>query len=261
MVNTAPRRRRRKKFRFMSDLISTLAVLTATGFVVSQGRGCGTTVPVPSDPIDLSGAARKGSTAASLVLVIFSDFQCPYCARFAQTTWPVIDKRFVETGRLRVAFVHLPLRIHPDAVPAAVAAECAGRQGQFWGMHDLLFERSPSLGAGVLLSHASTLRLDIRRFEACQTDAGVLDFIARTREWTNQMGIHSTPTLYLGVYQDNGQIKVKEVLNGAVPTDSLTAAIEAHLATRWSSPVVIGAVLVSVFAIIAVAFHWRWNRR
>jgi protein-disulfide isomerase len=69
---------------------------------------------VPAAPISLDGAALKGSPDARAVLIIYSDFECPYCARFANDTWPAIEEKYVTTGKVRVAFRPLPLeRIHP----------------------------------------------------------------------------------------------------------------------------------------------------
>lgn len=89
--------------------------------------------------IDASGQS-KGPSDAKVTLVEFSDFQCPYCASFYSATEQQIMKDYVESGKVRFVYKHFPLTtIHPNAQKAAEASECAGDQGKFWEMHDLLF--------------------------------------------------------------------------------------------------------------------------
>ena len=94
---------------------------------------------VPERP-DLAGAAIEGDPAAAVVVIEYSDFQCPFCERWYTDTLPVLRQRV--GGDVALAFFHFPLvQIHPNAAGAHFAAECAGRQGKFWEMHDLLFDR------------------------------------------------------------------------------------------------------------------------
>jgi protein-disulfide isomerase len=96
---------------------------------------------LPSEYIAMEGAHTKGSASAPAVLLVFSDFQCPFCGRFARETLSAIEREYVARGELLMAFRHLPLPIHPQAIAAAQSAECAGSQGKFWEMHDELFRR------------------------------------------------------------------------------------------------------------------------
>ena len=89
---------------------------------------------------DFSNAAIKGSSDATVVIVEFSDFQCPFCLRWYNDTLPQIDQQIGDDVAL--VFLHFPIaNLHPNAPTVHVAAECAGEQGKFWEMHDLLFER------------------------------------------------------------------------------------------------------------------------
>lgn len=91
--------------------------------------------------VDTTGAHFEGSPDATVVIVEFSDFQCPFCGRWTQQTLPFIREE-IETGNVALAFMHMPLvQIHANAGRAHLAAECAGNQGQFVEMHDLLFAR------------------------------------------------------------------------------------------------------------------------
>lgn len=91
-------------------------------------------------PPDFTNAAIKGSPDATVVIIEFSDFQCPFCQRWYNDTLPEIDRQIGDDVAL--VFLHFPIaQLHPNAPTVHVAAECAGEQGKFWEMHDLLFER------------------------------------------------------------------------------------------------------------------------
>ena len=80
-----------------------------------------------------------GAANAPLWVVIFSDFQCPYCKRWHDATDAVLRERYVKTGKVRLAFLNFPLRSHQHAQPAGEAAMCAAAQGKFWEFHDNFF--------------------------------------------------------------------------------------------------------------------------
>lgn len=99
---------------------------------------------LPSRP-DLSGAAFEGDPNARVVIAEFSDFQCPFCLRWNQVTLPEVRKLLGD--EVALAFLHFPItQIHPNAGNASLLAICAGRQGKFWPMHDLLFARQSEWG-------------------------------------------------------------------------------------------------------------------
>ena len=97
-----------------------------------------------SKDINIEGAHVLGDSNAKVVLVDFSDYECPYCIRHFNQTWPDIKKNYVDTGKIRVVFKNFPLNFHPNAQKAAEAAECASDQGKFWEMHDKIFSASPA---------------------------------------------------------------------------------------------------------------------
>lgn len=94
--------------------------------------------------INIEGAHVLGDSNAKVVLVDFSDYECPYCIRHFSQTWPDIKKNYVDTGKIKVVFKNFPLNFHPNAQKAAEAAECASDQGKFWEMHDKIFSASVS---------------------------------------------------------------------------------------------------------------------
>jgi protein-disulfide isomerase len=128
--------------------------------------------PDPNRPgFNMAGDAYKGSVDAPLVVIEFSDFACPACQEHALQVQPILDEEFVETGQIMWVFKNLPVRDHPNAATAAVAAECAGDQGLFWEMHHLLYEKMDDWSEGdadaVFLSWVKELDLDSDAFTQC----------------------------------------------------------------------------------------------
>lgn len=103
----------------------------------------GSFIAIPKD-INIEGAHVLGDSNAKVVLVDFSDYECPYCIRHFNQTWPDIKKNYVDTGKVKLVFKNFPLNFHPNAQKAAEAAECASDQGKFWEMHDKIFSASVS---------------------------------------------------------------------------------------------------------------------
>jgi protein-disulfide isomerase len=96
--------------------------------------------PLPTAPVSVVDAVSKGNALAPIAMIVYSDFQCPFCKRFARETLPTLVARYVDTGKLRIFFRNFPLPIHAQAERAAEASECAARFGQFWEMHDKIFD-------------------------------------------------------------------------------------------------------------------------
>jgi protein-disulfide isomerase len=165
----------------------------------------------------LGGDAYKGDPDAELVVVEISDLQCPFCQRHTLETQPSLDVAYVDTGRVLWVFKHLPLPIHPQATDAAIAAECAGDQGAFWPMHDLLFETVDRWGiespGSVLTDLAAELGLDTTGFAACLESRSALE---RVLSDTNDLSgvIGSTPTFI--VVRDGRA----SVIEGAQPLET-----------------------------------------
>lgn len=136
------------RFRRAADLLATvltIAVSVALGWQILTDRGrsgkrSNAAPPLPASPISLTDANVRGSASATVALLEFSDFQCPYCGRLARETIPAIEEKYVTPGKVMLAFKHFPLsEIHSAARLAAEAAECAGSQGKFWEFHNGLF--------------------------------------------------------------------------------------------------------------------------
>jgi protein-disulfide isomerase len=187
--------------------------------------------PQPALPAELvvEGAPFKGSPAAPVTIVEFSDFQCPFCGRHFAQTYGQIDKEYIATGKVRYVFRHFPLEsIHPQALKAGEAAECAGRQGKFWEMHDRLFVNQRALMPADLVTHAGAVGLNGPAFTAC-LDGQMTARVRGDLTIGEQAGVASTPTFFLGVPMPGGKIKVVRKLSGALPYANFKAAIDSLL--------------------------------
>src|SRR5688572_14403209 len=101
----------------------------------------GPIVPMTNVTFNLSKAPMRGGASARVAMVELSDFECPFCGRYSRETAPQLMKQYVDSKRIAYAFLHLPVATHAFAFKAAEAAACAGDQGKFWEMHDVLFAR------------------------------------------------------------------------------------------------------------------------
>jgi protein-disulfide isomerase len=185
--------------------------------------------PLPAE-VATAGAPVKGAPTAPVTLVEFSDFQCPFCGRHFRDTYGQLDREYIATGKVRYVFRHLPLeRIHPQAFRASEAAECAGAQGKFWEMHDVLFANQQALMPPDLARHAQGLKLDLARFNAClegQTAARIRQDMTLAVE----AGVRATPTFIVGTTLPGGRVKVVRRLSGALPFATFKGAIDSLLA-------------------------------
>lgn len=176
-----------------------------------------------------------GSDSARIEVWEFSDFECPYCARFAILSMPDILTRLVGTGRVRWRFVHYPLQGHTKSPTAHLAAACAHEQERFWPMHDALYEAQDAWTsarnlASAINDVADRAGLDRTRFDACMS--------ARAEAWGrvlgdkalgDSVGINGTPTFFI-----NGR-QVPDILTYdrlRAITDSLAPVAAAAPASR-----------------------------
>ena len=164
---------------------------------------------LPQSPVEtvhdmvlpLAGVQTKGDARAPLVFVELADFQCPFCGRYAQDIYPQIQRDFVDTGRIVYAFRNLPIEeIHPLALKAAEAAECAGYQGKFWEMHDMLFKRQPQLTPRDLSDYAEAVGLDRTSFGVCLSGQATAQ-VKKDETDMARLGLTSTPTFLIGTVE------------------------------------------------------------
>jgi protein-disulfide isomerase len=182
----------------------------------------------PSALQSLEGANLRGNPNARVGIIEYSDFECPYCGAFARDVFPRIDERYIKSGRVVFGFRHFPLeKIHSFALDAAKAAECAGRQGKFWEMHDLLFENQKQLDLDNLLLMAGDLSLDSTRMQVCMHDQVAVK-IQRDIGLANSLQFGGTPAFLLGTVQAGG-MRITKVMLGSRPLADFATVLDSLL--------------------------------
>ncbi|HEV2386832.1 MAG TPA: thioredoxin domain-containing protein [Candidatus Acidoferrales bacterium] len=195
-------------------------------------------IPPPPPPfkgadVPLAGDAAMGSSDAKVTLVEFSDYQCPFCGRNFQATFPQILKNYVDTGKVRYVLHDFPLtQLHPNAFNAAVAARCAGEQGKYWQMHDALFSHQTALDAKNLPDYAKQVGLDADKFQACLANGAEANNVRADMAAGNKLGVTGTPGFFLGPTdpKDPSILKATKMISGAQPYAVFQQAIDALLA-------------------------------
>jgi uncharacterized protein len=151
--------------------------------------------------IDQLGISR-GNPDAELVVREFADYQCPACRAFYPAMKKLIDN-YVETGKVRLVFFDFPLDMHQNAVPAAQAARCAGRQDAYWPMHDALFENQDAWAkaddpVSFFADYANELGIDGGALAECVRSEETLDEVEQSRNMAVRLGVRSTPSTLVG---------------------------------------------------------------
>lgn len=144
--------------------------------------------------------AILGDPKAPVTMIIFGDYECPFCEKQATGVEEQIKKNYVETGKVKLVYRDFPLEnIHPEARPAAIAAECAGEQGAYWPYHDLLFANHAKLSIGKVdyVALASSLKLNTETFTSCLKDPAMAAEVAKDLEDGVSLGIRGTPASFI----------------------------------------------------------------
>jgi protein-disulfide isomerase len=139
----------------------------------------------------------RGRIDAPVTLIEYSDFTCGYCLKFFRDTWPKLQAKYVETGKLRFVYRDYPRADRGVGVEAAVAARCAGAQGRYWAMHDRLFGEEGRLDWGAFRAYAKAIGLDQAAFAQCFEERRYLESIFQDRQEANRWGFHGTPGFIL----------------------------------------------------------------
>ncbi len=173
-------------------------------------------IPTPQiTEIILGDDPVKGNTDAPITMVEFSDFQCPFCARFFQQTLPLLEENYIDTGKIKFVYKDLPLdNIHPNARLTHIAAECADEQEKFWEYHDILFENQGQWGRlsasaldSQLKQYAATLGLDSAIFDSCLVSSEIANEVDEDILQGAQYGATGTPTFFIG-NNEKGYVKL-----------------------------------------------------
>ncbi len=182
------------------------------------------------DVVHADLARIAGSPSAKLWVVVVSDFQCPYCKQWHDEAFESFRREYVETGKVRFAYINYPLNSHQNAWPAAQTAMCAAAQDKFWPMHEALFSTQQkweilSPPTPFLDSLARSLKLDMTRFKDCVSSGKMRGLIQADHDRALAAGATSTPTFLIG----------SQLLVGAVPLADMRKAVDSALAKAGKS--------------------------
>ena len=188
----------------------------------------------PQDPpftgavIGVDGATVYGKSDAKVTIVEFSDYQCPFCARYSSETFPQIDRDYIRTGHVKYVFRDYPIdAIHPQAPKAHEAVHCAAEQGKRREMHEKVFSNQRAMSVADLMGHAQAVGLDKAAFDKC-LNSGV--YSAKIRSGVaegQQIGVRGTPTFFVGLTESNStKFKAARRIVGAQPYSAFKAAID-----------------------------------
>lgn len=218
----------------VAGLIIAGAILISNGSGIpgSQTQRAGTGLPTqpPGSPqlgngnaptVDVSGDddPSKGDVNAPVVMIEFSDFQCPFCKRFYDETLSQVEEKYIKTGKVRLVFRDFPLAFHENAAKAAEAAECADEQGKFWEIHDTIFENQAAITVPDLKRYAGTLGLNTSQFDSCLDSGKYAEEVKKDFDEGTAAGVSGTPSFFI-----NGKLLV-----GAQPFSAFEQIIEAEL--------------------------------
>ena len=164
-----------------------------------------------------------GNANAPVTIREFADYECPACRQFSGVTKRVINE-YVDSGDVRFIFFDFPLRMHEHAETASQAARCAGRQDEYWEMHDALYDNQPDWSGGgdpvgKFAGYADDIGIDGDQLEACIEDDLTAQAVRDSKAVGNRIGVRSTPSVIIE----------NEPYSGFVPYDSMKEIIESKL--------------------------------
>lgn len=212
-------------------LLSGKLSLESSGntFAVQEDNQPSVAAPqVPSGPVDVSADndAFIGKKDAPVTIIEFSDFQCPFCRKFAEETLPQLKKEYVDTGKARLVYRDFPLSFHPGAIPAAQGAECAKEQGKFWQMHDIIFAEQAKQGSGTVQFSVDDVKkwavqagVNATKFNQCLDSGKYKQEVEKDMADGTAAGVSGTPATFV-----NGRAVI-----GAQPFSAFKAIIDEEL--------------------------------
>jgi protein-disulfide isomerase len=200
-----------------------IAEASADGPMAASVAAPATPTPLALPAVAPDDTRALGDPNAPITIIVYSDFECPFCAQFIHETFGQLRQHYVETGVVRLVYRDFPIvERHRSALVAAVAARCAAAQGSFWPMHDQLYATHdeewggvPKRDRKVMLEFAAQQHLQIDTFEACMGDPTVEQAVLQEAEAARALGVDATPTFLI-----NGRL-----MAGALPFEAFEEVI------------------------------------
>lgn len=186
--------------------------------------------PAPNDKVTYKlspGGFSMGDPKAPLVMVEYTDFQCPYCQQFHNTAFAQIKANYIDTGKVRFVSRDFPLDFHENARRAATAGRCAAEQGKFWEMRHVMIVNAATLTADNLSSYAASVHMDVPKFKSCLESDKFKAQIDQDIVEANVAGVQGTPSFIIGRVENDQLDGVRLV--GAMPYAEFDAKIQEML--------------------------------
>ncbi len=196
----------------------------------------GSQPPALPSKLETGEEAFRGESGATVAIIEYADFECPFCGQYEHQVYPQISKDYVQTGKVKYFFRDLPLPMHPRAMGAARAAHCAGEQGKYWEMHDSLFAKQNAIRDVDMPGRAQELGLDSAKFSECLSSDRYTDEIKKSAAEAQKLGIGGTPTFFVGKVAQNGEVTNLKMIIGMRPYDAFKSVIEDTLAAKKIDP-------------------------
>jgi protein-disulfide isomerase len=194
----------------------------------NAARPAATAAAPSTDPLvaHADSARIRGNPAAKVWMILASDFQCPYCKMWHDSSDLTIRREYIDNGKVRLAYINFPINSHANAIPAAEYAMCAAAQDKFWQMHDSLFASQDKWAplpnpASALEQIAVSVGVDATALRSCVSAHKMLPLIEADREKAQRAGVRATPSFFIG----------SQLLEGVQPVENLRKALDAALAS------------------------------
>ncbi|HET9370626.1 MAG TPA: thioredoxin domain-containing protein [Vicinamibacterales bacterium] len=155
-------------------------------------------IELTTDRVPLGSLQTVGVSTAPLGMIEFADYQCPFCVKFAESVFPQIKAKYVDSGLVRFEFRNFPLPIHPLADDMAVAGVCLTKSRGFMSAHDFLFAGASDFTRKWLPDAATALGMTSRSLEACSEDPASTAYVDQDVELARRLGVDATPTFIIG---------------------------------------------------------------
>jgi len=194
--------------------------------------GCGAEENISNEeivvPRDIDVTYGKGNANAKVVITEYSDYQCPFCARFTLDQLPLLQNDYLETNKVRFIFKDYPIPNHKYAQMAAQATYCAGEQNEdfFWKMHVSLFENQKDITKEDLIARAEAMGVNSNVFRSCLETEKYKNLVLRNRQDGIKAGVTGTPTLFIN----------DQKITGIQPYENLVKIIETEINKATKAP-------------------------
>ncbi len=176
-----------------------------------------------------TGGLKMGSDTAPVILVEYSDYQCPFCRKFWLQDYPSLKAQYIDTGKVQLVYKDFPLEFHPAAEMSAEAVACAQEQGQGWALHDRIFAQQAEIGTGTVQytetdvkTWASALPINMTVFDGCLDSGKYAQAVNESLNEASSLGMKGTPSFMIGKRDGSNVVPIV----GALPYGTFSATID-----------------------------------